>query len=180
LFIDEARPEGRPWDAEFTEFVKAEGGRCIGQLILYGARQADAEDAVQEGLAALYRTWPGIVQRRGFVMKAAFRAYHKVQLRETDELRRALRGGYGKRLTTVEINLDLAWIEERSQVLEILQHLPERQRLIMSYILIGFTPAETADELRVQPSTVRVHLSRARATLRRRLSHAIAASGAEV
>ena len=63
-----------------------------------------------------------------------------------------------------------ARIELNRQLLSMLRELPRRQREIFDLVeLQGMSPTETAKLLRILPATVRVHLFKARATLRNRL-----------
>jgi RNA polymerase sigma-70 factor (ECF subfamily) len=58
----------------------------------------------------------------------------------------------------------------RDIVSRIIETLPERQRLAFDLVdLQGFTPSEAADMLESNPTTLRVHLLRARRTIRSRI-----------
>lgn len=61
--------------------------------------------------------------------------------------------------------------ELNQRLVSLLQELPRRQREIFDLIeLQGISPTQVAKMLRVLPATVRVHLFKARVTLRRRLT----------
>jgi RNA polymerase sigma-70 factor (ECF subfamily) len=58
----------------------------------------------------------------------------------------------------------------RDIVSRIIETLPERQRVAFDLVdLQGFTPSEAADMLESNPTTLRVHLLRARRTIRSRI-----------
>lgn len=58
----------------------------------------------------------------------------------------------------------------RDVVSRILETMPERQRVAFDLVdLQGFTPAEAADMLESNATTLRVHLLRARRTIRSRI-----------
>ena len=56
----------------------------------------------------------------------------------------------------------LVELEARHEMLQILKTLPPRQRQVLFLTLQSFTPMEIAEQLELEPATIRAHLMRAR------------------
>ena len=56
----------------------------------------------------------------------------------------------------------LVELEARHEMLRILKTLPPRQRQVLFLTLQSFTPMEIAEQLELEPATIRAHLMRAR------------------
>ncbi|MFD7639531.1 RNA polymerase sigma factor [Kitasatospora sp. NPDC059795] len=126
-----------------------------------------AEDLVQEALISIYRRWDEI---RNVQSPLAY-AYRAVRNRVVDHHRQS------HRREIREISADagdgtnafedpMSNIDELLSVTPLIDQLPQRQReiLLMSTVY-GMTHDEIARALRINPSTVAVHLSAARKRL---------------
>jgi RNA polymerase sigma-70 factor (ECF subfamily) len=69
--------------------------------------------------------------------------------------------------------------DEARRVLAALADLPPKQRQVMAWIIDGFSPAEIARELDVDPATIRQSLAKARKNLKQQLGIAGGGHGRE-
>jgi RNA polymerase sigma-70 factor (ECF subfamily) len=69
-------------------------------------------------------------------------------------------------------SIDVETWEQRHEVLHVLDRLPSRQRQVMAWTLQGYTPAEIAIELQINPDAVRASLMKARRVLAAHLATA--------
>lgn len=135
----------------------------------------DAEDVAQAVVIRMHRGLPGFEGRSRFstwlyrltanaaVEWARGQSRHR---RTADELGAAgeLEAGTGDRIDAME-NRRAAEL-----VRAFLAELPGRQREVLDLVdLQGFTPAEAAEMLEIEPPTARVHLLRARRAIRERI-----------
>jgi RNA polymerase sigma-70 factor (ECF subfamily) len=132
----------------------------------------DADDVTQEVLVRLHRhlaSWEGRGRFTswlyGVTRNAA--ASHAVQGRGR-EARGALEGVGAAAGETEDRILGRIHAEAVVELIErVVRELPARQRELFDLIdLQGFTPAEVAEMLDMNPSTVRVHLFKARRRIR--------------
>jgi RNA polymerase sigma factor (sigma-70 family) len=152
-------------DAEgFEAFYRENLARIVRACTLVTLDRALAEDLAAEAFARLWSRWAGIHDddhAGGFVYRTAMRLCWK----ETKHRRRAPVAAPAPPTDDVEA----ATI--RRDVAVALGELPVRQRqAVVLRDWAGFETNEVAGMLGMRESTVRVHLSRARASLRTSLS----------
>jgi RNA polymerase sigma-70 factor (sigma-E family) len=122
-----------------------------------------AEDLLQTSLIKLYVAWPRVRRDGGeeaYVRKIIVRA-------NLDEVRRPWWRRERSGLDGVEDPAPQPDLDTRGDLFAALQSLPEMQRsvVVLRYWL-GLSVAETADDLRISPGTVKSHASRGLARLR--------------
>ncbi|MEO9322658.1 SigE family RNA polymerase sigma factor [Nocardioides sp. C4-1] len=154
-------------DEEFTAFVAARQThlRRVAYAVCGDWHRAD--DVLQTSLAKLYVAWPRLHRdgrEEAYVRRIIVRT-------NVDEHRRPWRrehaGLDGHDAPTRE---GLA-LEERDALLEALRALPEMQRkTVLLRHWLGLSVEETADDLGINPGTVKSHTSRGVAALRAALS----------
>ncbi|MGZ8613004.1 MAG: RNA polymerase sigma factor [Actinomycetota bacterium] len=180
--------EGRPLeDAELIELAQAGDVRAYGELVeryrevafrtayLISRNAADAEDAAQEAFVKAYYAIGRFRSREPFrpwilriVSNEARNRRRSAGRRERLALRLVERRGTGDAAPSPEAAASVH--ESRALLLEALETLPERDRLVIGYrYLLDLSEAETAAALGVRPGTVKSRLSRALAHLREAL-----------
>jgi RNA polymerase sigma-70 factor, ECF subfamily len=150
---------------EFEEFFTAQYTRLARALYLVTGDPAEAEDIAQEALVRVYERWDRVQKLEspsGYLFRTALNL-HRNRLR-----RLAVRA---KRLVTPEPPTDPAVAAEvRDELGRALASLPDGQReAIVLVEWLGMAPEEASEVLGIEAVSVRVRLSRARATLRERL-----------
>jgi RNA polymerase sigma-70 factor (ECF subfamily) len=157
-------------DDELRRFVECEYPRVVNAVALVCDSRAQAEDAVEEALARAWlrlRSGQSIESLAAWVTRVAMNeARGRVRRRRAEE--RA-----GERLAA-RVAADTRHPEaadptlgaQREEVRAALRALPRRQRevTVLRYFL-GYSTAEIADALHVDPGTVKTSLHRARHTL---------------
>ncbi|MGZ5290979.1 MAG: RNA polymerase sigma factor [Actinomycetota bacterium] len=136
---------------------------------------ADAEDAAQEAFVKAYYAIGRFRSREPFrpwilriVSNEARNRRRSAGRRERLALRLVERRGTGDAAPSPEAAASVH--ESRALLLEALETLPERDRLVIGYrYLLDLSEAETAAALGVRPGTVKSRLSRALAHLREAL-----------
>jgi RNA polymerase sigma factor (sigma-70 family) len=152
-----------PDAAGFEGFYRENLARIVRACALVTLDRSVAEEVAAEAFARLWSRW-GVIRSEdhagGYVFKTAMR------LCAREARRRHLLGGMPPASgDTPERAL------ERHDVRQALSSLPVRQRqVVVLRDWAGFETAEVAQFLGMRPSTVRVHLARAREHLRRVLS----------
>jgi RNA polymerase sigma factor (sigma-70 family) len=145
--------------------------------------RGDAEDAVQEAFVKAYYAMPrfrsGAPFRPWILRIVANEARNRGRAaRRREGLRLRVAVSEGKRVASSPEPSVLEQTEAEALVLA-LEHLPERDRLVLAYrYLLELSEAETAEMLGVRPGTVKSRLSRALVRLRTEL--ATSSSFAEV
>jgi RNA polymerase sigma-70 factor (ECF subfamily) len=146
---------------DFTAFFGAEYERLFQSLYLLCGNRADAEDLAQETMARAFERWDRVRAAEtptGYIFQMGFNL-HRSMLRRA---RRALKGG-SRVAVRAEPNLG----QTRLEVLEALSSLPVAQRQALVLVeWLGFSAEEAGRILRIEPSSVRGRLHRARGSLR--------------
>ncbi|MEM9465224.1 MAG: RNA polymerase sigma factor [Actinomycetota bacterium] len=159
-----AEPAATP---SFEAVFHAEYRGLVALAAAVGGRRARAEDIVQEAMVRLDRAWdtvstydrPGAWLRRVTINLALS---HRRRLGR--EARALLR------LERTESSLDPTPPAEHAHVWAVVAELPGKQRAAVAlHYLEDASIDEIADVLEIAPATARVHLHRARQTLRDRL-----------
>ena len=131
-----------------------------------GGSRADAEDAVQEALAALWTHRDKVPQAKGknFLLSAAYRSLMMTFRR--DRVAQSHRDSATvDRVAVPDERFDLREAIERC-----LRVLPEVQRAILQLRDVeGYSYAEIGETLSLSDSQVQVYLFRARVTMRKQL-----------
>lgn len=161
--IAEARAPGRPsgGEQEFARFYREHMPRLAAYLTYQGATAHLAADIAQDAMTEVFRRWDTVKSPRAHAWTIAYRAFIRHALNEAEvpvaEVREPVTapprpGDAGARL------------EEQQQVLEVLRALPPRQRQVLALTFDGWTPAEIASLLGLDPPAVRASLMEARRT----------------
>ena len=148
-------------DLAFTDFVASRRPHLVRVAYALCGDWHRADDLVQTSLLKLYAAW-----RR--VERGSEEAYVRTILVRThiDQTRRSWRKRERSR-DLPERPGEAAQIEERSELFDALQELPEMQRkVIVLRHWLQLSVRETATELRLSEGTVKSHSSRGLAALR--------------
>lgn len=149
---------------EFSEFYVAEAKALVNFVIRLGASPHDAADAAQTALAMLYEAWHTVTHPRAWVRTVAKRSY----LRSAPSTAAEITTDTVPELPTPLLSPpDYAEVLESTRdLVDLLNQLPFRQRMIMSWRMDGFNDTEIARELQTTRTAVSTEAGRARATLK--------------
>ncbi len=182
------RVEGRPLqDVELARLARDGDVHAYGELVeryrevafrtawLITRSTADAEDAAQEAFVKAYYALGRFRTEEAFrpwilriVSNEAKNRRRSAGRRERLAFRVADERGPGDAAPSPETAA--VELERREDLLEALERLPERDRLVVGYrYLLELSEAETATALGIRPGTVKSRLSRALGRLRREL-----------
>jgi len=147
--------------AAFTTFYRAAVPGLVVFLQHHGAPLTDAAEVAQEAMIEAFRNWPAIRNPHAWVRTVAGRklAGRLAAVEETPT------EAVPEPTPPLPATLDTAEWEQRYEILRLLRLLPPRQRQVMAWNLDGYTPAEIADVLGLEPAAVRQNLRRARTRL---------------
>jgi RNA polymerase sigma-70 factor (ECF subfamily) len=145
-------------EEEFAAFYRGHLGRLVAYLVYQGAPVSVAADLAQDAMITVYRRWPDITSPRAYVYTVAGRALVRRAM-DTPELP----AGEVPEPSSVLPRPGEAehWLQQQ-QVLSVLRALPPRQRQVLALTLDGWTPAEIAEMLGIDPAAVRSNLKKAR------------------
>jgi RNA polymerase sigma factor (sigma-70 family) len=145
-------------ELEFARFYGEHFTRLAAYLLYQGAPSHLAADLAQDAMATAWRRWAEITQPRAYVYKVAGRAYTRRALEEP-----GLPAGEVPEPSAVLTRPGEAeaWLQQQ-QVLRVLRALPPRQRQVLALTFDGWTPAEIAEMLAIEPDAVRASLMKAR------------------
>jgi RNA polymerase sigma factor (sigma-70 family) len=152
----------REHDLAFAEFYLQFMPSLVRFLRWQGAPLADATDIAQETMLQLYRYWSSVRAPAAWARQVASR-----------RLGRHIADGPRERLvddvvlddvsaSSLLAVSDIRVLEQRYDVLRLLDKLPSRQRQVLAWTYEGYTPAEIAEELQLTPEAVRANLYKAR------------------
>jgi RNA polymerase sigma-70 factor (ECF subfamily) len=152
-------------DSEFADFFQTSWEPCLKAVAASTGDMVLAEEQVAEAFARAWVSWRKVSRhpaRRAWVVRTALNVGASWWRRRGREL--PLVGHDVAVAAGPEIGLD-------SVVLAALRRLPARQReVIVLRVFLDLDIETTARTLSIAPGTVRAHLSRAAATLRKELS----------
>ncbi|MBC9006157.1 RNA polymerase sigma factor [Micromonospora aurantiaca (nom. illeg.)] len=158
-----ATTEHQTADHGFAEFFAAEFPSLVSFLLLQGASLEEAEDAVQEAMLLTLPHWNTINSPRAYVRVAAMRRLQ----RQRQMLRnRARPFAEVPEPSQMRNPHEIEAASEKQHVLAVLGRLPQRQRQVIALTIDGYSPAEIAEMLHVDPVSVRSSLRHARQSLR--------------
>lgn len=148
--------------SEFTRFYETSKDACLRAVIASIGNRALAEDMVAEAFARAWTSWRKISQYaapQGWVVRTALNtgvSWWRPRRRETP-----LAGYDTAAAVDVGVGVDPA-------VVSALRRLPSRQREVIALrVFLDLDTNTTAEILGIAPGTVKAHLSRAVAALRR-------------
>jgi RNA polymerase sigma-70 factor (sigma-E family) len=152
----------------FEAFFHDHYERLLRAMYLATGDRHEAEDLAQEAFVKAYERWDRIVMAvnpAGYLYRTALNARRSRLRRVAVAARKAVR------LAPAHVDPDLSSeAGERDLVRRALAVLPDGQREAVILVeWLGMTDAEAGEVLSVEPVTIRVRLSRARASLRERL-----------
>jgi RNA polymerase sigma factor (sigma-70 family) len=129
-----------------------------------GANVHEAADVAQSAFVEAFPNWDSIRHPRAWLRQVAGRIYY----RRLDRAETPLevipdRQGPVSAATATELH------DEARTVLAALADLPAKQRQVMAWHVDGFSPAEIASALDVDPATVRQNLAKARRNLKKQM-----------
>jgi RNA polymerase sigma factor (sigma-70 family) len=140
----------------FSAFYRESLGALVAFLMYQGATLVDASDLAQEAMAAAFRSWSVIEYPKAWTRRVASRAYIRLVSR-TEVLSEEM-----PELGVLISEDGVIELEEKHEVLRLMLLLPPRQRQVLAWTFDGFTPAEIATELKLEPEAVRASLLKAR------------------
>jgi RNA polymerase sigma-70 factor, ECF subfamily len=152
----------------FEEFYRAHFDMVVRATYVVVGDREEAFDIAQEAFARTWGRWGEVGERERPLLFTLAVARNLAR----SQLRRLIRGRHA--LSSVA-HPDPEWEDDRTltalAVRDVLRRLPTRQRwaLVVSDLL-GLPSEEAARVLGVRPSTVRVHLARARTRMREELA----------
>jgi RNA polymerase sigma-70 factor (ECF subfamily) len=139
-------------EPELTRLYREEGARLWRAVFAYAGDREISSDAVAEAFAQYARRGERVRQPAAWIWRAAFKI-------AAGELQRRSRQGPMPRHMTYEV-------VDRVPVTEALARLSPRQRAaIVLHYYAGYSAAEIAQILAINPATVRVHMLQARRKL---------------
>ncbi len=151
---------------DFRDFFEAEYERLGRALYVLTGSRPEAEDLTQEAMVRVYERWTRVRTMEspiGYLYRTAMNL-HRSRLRRLGvRARRAV-------VTERPVEDPLEAVHHRDEVSRLLAALPETQRQALVLVeLLGLSSEEAARILEIEPVSVRVRLSRARAHLRRKM-----------
>ena len=150
----------------FEEFFEAENTRLYGALCLVTHDRNDAEELTQEAFVRLFERWDRVGRMddpEGYLYRTAMNLFRKRYRRGLLAAKRTIG------LAQPDGSIDE--VDARDATVRALAPLTPQQRAsIVLTDLLGYRSEEAARMLGVRPSTVRMHASRGRATLKRTMS----------
>ncbi len=143
---------------EFASFYHEHFPRLAAYLLYQGAPVHLAADLAQDAMATAWRRWAEITSPRAYTYRVAGRAYTRRALEEPE----LLTGEVPEPSAVLPRPLETeAWLQQQ-QILRVLRALPPRQRQVLALTVDGWTPAEIAEMLGIEPDAVRASLMKAR------------------
>jgi RNA polymerase sigma factor (sigma-70 family) len=160
--------------ADFSACYAREMSSLVWFVMSLGADAHRAADVAQSAFAEAFAVWDRIQHPTAWLRRVAGRLYYRHLLpHETSVGEVPDRQGPLSAAGAVELH------DEARVVLAALADLPPKQRQVMAWTIDGFSPAEIARELDVDPAAVRQSLAKARRTLKQLLGIAGGGHGRE-
>jgi RNA polymerase sigma factor (sigma-70 family) len=145
-------------EREFARFYREHFPRLSAYLLYQGAPAHLAADLAQDAMATAWRRWADVASPRAYVYRVAGRAYTRRALEEPELLTGEVPEPSAVLPRPGEAE---AWLLQQ-QVLQVLRQLPPRQCQVLALTIDGWTPAEIAEMLGIEPNAVRASLMKAR------------------
>jgi RNA polymerase sigma factor (sigma-70 family) len=149
---------------DFSACYARELSSLVWFVMSLGADAHRAADVAQSAFAEAFAVWDRIQHPTAWLRRVAGRLYYRHLItQETSVENVPDRQGPLSAASVVELH------DEARRVLAALADLPPKQRQVMAWTIDGFSPAEIARELDVDPATVRQSLAKARKNLKQQL-----------
>ncbi len=149
---------------DFSACYARELSSLVWFVMSLGADPHRAADVAQSAFAEAFAVWDRIQHPTAWLRRVAGRLYYRHLItQETSVEDVPDRQGPLSAASVVELH------DEARRVLAALADLPPKQRQVMAWTIDGFSPAEIARELDVDPATVRQSLAKARKNLKQQL-----------
>jgi RNA polymerase sigma factor (sigma-70 family) len=127
-------------------------------LLYLGGPLADAADAAQAAMIDAFQVWSTIRTPKAWVRTVASR----VLLRCIAAVRETPTEETIEPTPLLPSPTPITEWEQRHEVLRLIRLLPSRQRQVLAWTFDGYTPAQIADILDLDPAAVRQNLRKAR------------------
>lgn len=151
-------------DDAFAVFFFKDYRKLVIFLTRNGFSVEIARDCASEAMAQAHAAWAEVQTPEAWVRTVARRLAVKEAVRQRGELRRLEEKGWDRLWeSTVEPQRR---VDDTAELVQLLQLLSEKQRLVMTWRLEGFTTEEIAVGIDMKPQTVRSNLRHAEAKLR--------------
>jgi RNA polymerase sigma factor (sigma-70 family) len=149
---------------DFSACYARELSSLVWFVMNLGADAHRAADVAQSAFAEAFVVWDRIQHPTAWLRRVAGRLYYRYLVtQETSVEDVPDRQGPLSAASVFELR------DEARRVLAALADLPPKQRQVMAWTIDGFSPAEIARELDVDPATVRQSLAKARKNLKQQL-----------
>ncbi|WP_380283724.1 RNA polymerase sigma factor [Kitasatospora purpeofusca] len=158
--------EHRADQEEFDEFYLRFTPRLVGFLMWQGAPARLAADLAQEAMIKAYQRWSQIRSPEAWLRRVASRDLVRYVSRVPEDPMDELPESPGPLIRSTD---ELAEMESRQELLDLLGSLPPRQRQVLAWSVDGYSPTEIAEELGINPATIRANLMKARRAVAGRL-----------
>lgn len=159
---------------DFSACYARELSSLVWFVMSLGADAHRAADVAQSAFAEAFAVWARIEHPTAWLRRVAGRLYYRHLVpQETPVEDVPDRQGPLSAAGEVELH------DEAHRVLAVLADLPPKQRQVMAWTIDGFSPAEIARELDVDPATIRQSLAKARKNLKEQLGIAGGGHGRE-
>jgi RNA polymerase sigma factor (sigma-70 family) len=165
---------------ELLDLCEREYAQLVRFVMRVGADLGQAEDAVQEAFLAAWRhqakieAWERIGNPSAWLRTVALHSYWRPPGRQRRSGDRVITETLVERLPEAAAHpMSVNQVELSAQAMavrEALLALPRQQRILMAFLLDGFTVAEAARELDMDEQKARDLVRKARRTLKRQLS----------
>lgn len=146
----------------FETFFEREKAGLYSALCLVTRNRHEAEDITQDAFIRLLERWDHVgtlADPHGYLYRTAMNAFRRRYRRSLAAAKRSMH--------LTQPDDAIAEIDERDVAVRALAGLSERQRAaVVLTDLLGFRSEEAATMLGIRASTLRMHLSRARASLK--------------
>jgi RNA polymerase sigma-70 factor (ECF subfamily) len=150
----------------FDSFFEQERDRLYRALWLVTRNRHEAEDLTQEAFIRVLMRWDRVAAMedpRGYLYRTAMNAFRTGHARALMAAKRTMK--------ILPADDTIAAIDERDAAVRALACLSPRQRAaVVLTDLLGFRSEEAASMLGIRASTLRMHVSRAHATLKETMS----------
>jgi RNA polymerase sigma-70 factor (ECF subfamily) len=164
-------PELRPDPPSgFEQFYRTAYREVLKTAMYVGATEQEAADAAAETMEEILRRWEEIGKPLAYARRAVVNNFLKDRTRGPERIRRRL-AERGEVTPEAEAGTGLTQWEDRQWVTQLLEALPMAQRVVMAFIIDGFTPAEVASLLGKNQAAIRQNLRAARQRLAQTLGH---------
>lgn len=149
----------------FEGFYMANERRLFRALYVVTGNRHEAEEVMQTAFVKVWERWDKVASLddpSGYLFRTAFNTHRSMARRAIRSARKIVESHWDLQVP-VEPH-DVA--EDRDSATRLLSSLTPRQRhAIVLTALMGFSPTEAAEIMKIRPTTVRVLVSQARAAL---------------